>query len=88
MAVLHALFVNVLLTVSRIQVQVRHYIVKETGDKEQDAKDVADRGWGEEWMQFMDQNAAGHRPPDTVVGVACLAKKEFLYECEVTALIS
>lgn len=79
---------STLLTVVPIQIQVRHYIVKETGDKEQDAKDVVDRGWGEEWIEFMDHNADGHRPPDTVVGVASLAKKQLLYECEVTAMIS
>jgi enamine deaminase RidA (YjgF/YER057c/UK114 family) len=69
-------------------VHVRHYIVKETGDEEQDKKDVVDRGWGELWMEFMDAEADGHRPPDTVVGVASLAKKDLLYEVEAWALIS
>ncbi|RAQ99921.1 YjgF-like protein [Stemphylium lycopersici] len=69
-------------------IMVRHYIVKETGDQEQNATDVVDRGWGELWIKYMDQNAGGHRPPDTVVGVASLAKKELLYECEVMAMIN
>jgi enamine deaminase RidA (YjgF/YER057c/UK114 family) len=69
-------------------VHVRHYIVKESGDKEKDKLDVVDRGWGEEWMEFMDREAEGHRPPDTVVGVASLAKKAVLYECEVSAIVS
>lgn len=47
-----------------------------------------ERGWGEEWMEFMDKNADGHRPPDTVVGVASLALGKLLYECEVTAMTS
>ncbi|KAL6710051.1 hypothetical protein ACN47E_009842 [Coniothyrium glycines] len=68
-------------------VMVRHYIVTTTGDSEQDKLDVVDRGWGEIWMEFMDREADGHRPPDTVVGVASLAKKSLLYECEVTAVI-
>lgn len=79
---------SVLLIAHLIQIMVRHYIVKETGDQEQDAKDVVDRGWGELWIEYMDQNAGGHRPPDTVVGVASLARKELLYECEVTAMIN
>ena len=70
------------------QVMVRHFIVTVTGDPEQDKKDVVDRGWGDLWIKFMDKEAHGHRPPDTVVGVASLAKKDLLYECEVTALIS
>ncbi|KAH7395282.1 Endoribonuclease L-PSP/chorismate mutase-like protein [Phaeosphaeria sp. MPI-PUGE-AT-0046c] len=67
---------------------VRHYIVKESGDKEKDKLDVVDRGWGEVWMEFMDREGKGHRPPDTVVGVASLAKAKLLYECEVVAVIS
>ena len=67
-------------------VHVRHYIVKETGDSEMDKLDVVDRGWGEVWMEFMDREADGHRPPDTVVGVASLAKKKLLYEVEAWAL--
>ena len=68
-------------------VQVRHYIVKETGDPEVDKLDVVDRGWGDPWIEFMDREAGGHRPPDTVVGVASLAKKDVLYECEVWAVV-
>ncbi|KAH8770037.1 Endoribonuclease L-PSP/chorismate mutase-like protein, partial [Diaporthe sp. PMI_573] len=68
-------------------VQVKHYIVKETGDAEVDRLDVVDRGWGELWMDFMDRTADGHRPPDTVVGVASLAKGDILYECEVWAVV-
>lgn len=66
---------------------VRHFIVKESGNAEKDKLDVVDRGWGEVWMEFMDREAQGHRPPDTVVGVASLAKKALLYECEVTAIV-
>jgi hypothetical protein len=66
---------------------VRHYIVDKTGDPAADAKDIVDRGWGPEYIQFMDLYADGHRPPDTVIGVASLAKKGVLYECEVTALV-
>ena len=67
-------------------VQVKHYIVKETGDPEVDKLDIVDRGWGEAWIEFMDREAEGHRPPDTVIGVASLAKKPLLYECEVWAI--
>jgi enamine deaminase RidA (YjgF/YER057c/UK114 family) len=69
-------------------VHVRHYIVKETGNSEKDKLDVVDRGWGDLWIEFMDREADGHRPPDTVVGVASLAKKALLYEVEAWALIS
>lgn len=62
--------------------------MKETGNAEVDRVDVVDRGWGEPWMEFMDANADGHRPPDTVVGVASLAKSDILYECEVWAVVS
>lgn len=68
--------------------QVKHYIVKETGNAEVDRLDVVDRGWGELWMEFMDKTADGHRPPDTVVGVASLAKSDILYECEVWAIVN
>lgn len=68
--------------------QVKHYIVKETGDAEVDRVDVVDRGWGDLWIEFMDRTADGHRPPDTVVGVASLAKSDILYECEVWAVVS
>jgi len=71
----------------RCIVQVRHYIVKETGNPEVDILDIVDRGWGEAWIDFMDREAEGHRPPDTVIGVASLAKKETLYECEVWAIV-
>jgi enamine deaminase RidA (YjgF/YER057c/UK114 family) len=64
-------------------VHVRHYIVKGDSDV-----DVVDRGWGEVWMEFMDREADGHRPPDTVVGVASLAKRALGYECEVMAIVS
>lgn len=69
-------------------VHVRHYIVRESGNAKKDQLDVVDRGWGELWMEFMDREAEGHRPPDTVVGVASLAKKDLLYEVEAWALIS
>lgn len=67
---------------------VRHYIVSETGHPEEDAKDIVDRGWGDLWIEYMDEYASGHRPSDTVVGVASLAKKDVLYECEVTVLVN
>lgn len=35
----------------------------------------------------MDKEADGHRPPDTVLGVAALATKNILYECEVWAIV-
>ena len=66
---------------------VRHYIVDKTGDPAADALDIVDRGWGAVYNFFMDCHGEGHRPPDTVIGVASLAKKGLLYECEVTALI-
>jgi enamine deaminase RidA (YjgF/YER057c/UK114 family) len=66
---------------------VRHYIVDKTGDPSADATDIVDRGWGPIYMALMDRHADGHRPPDTVLGVASLAKKGVLYECEVTALV-
>ena len=68
-------------------VQVKHYIVKETGDPEVDKLDVVDRGWAKAWIEFMEREAGEHRPPDTVVGVACLAKGDILYECEVWAVV-
>ena len=69
-------------------VQVKHYIVTHTGDAEIDRVDVVDRGWADLWCKFMDREAGGHRPPDTVIGVASLAKKNILYECEVWAVVS
>lgn len=90
--------------------QVKHYIVKETGDPAVDRTDVVDRGWAELWIAFsksspitfitifskphvidqvqVDRTANGHRPPDTVVGVASLAKSDILYECEVWAIVN
>ena len=35
----------------------------------------------------MDKEAEGYRPPDTVLGVAALATKDILYECEVWAIV-
>ena len=67
-------------------VHVRHYIVQETGNTELDSKDIVDRGWGPLWMEFMDAEADGHRPPDTVLGVASLAKRALLYEVEAWAI--
>ncbi|KAF2129246.1 YjgF-like protein [Dothidotthia symphoricarpi CBS 119687] len=69
-------------------VHVRHYIVTETGIEDLDRKEIVDRGWGELWIELMDKEAEGHRPPDTVLGVASLAKKKALYEVEAWALIS
>ena len=66
---------------------VRHYIVKDTGRAEDATVDVVDRGWGEQWIEFMDREAGGHRPPDTVVGVASLAKAPLLYEVEAWAIV-
>ncbi|KAF2866031.1 Endoribonuclease L-PSP/chorismate mutase-like protein [Massariosphaeria phaeospora] len=69
-------------------VHVRHYIVKETGDKETDGKDLMERGWEDQWIAFMKREAGGHRPPDTVVGVAALATRELLYEVEAWAIVN
>lgn len=69
-------------------VHVRHYIVKDTGNPDLDALDVVDRGWGEVWIEFMKTHAGDHLPPDTVLGVASLAKKALLYECECWAYIT
>ncbi|KAJ3498739.1 hypothetical protein NLG97_g889 [Lecanicillium saksenae] len=66
---------------------VRHYIVTSTGDAALDAMDVVERGWGDLWTAYLDKEAAGHRPPDTVLGVAALAKKELWYEVEVCAIV-
>lgn len=67
-------------------VHVRHYIVHKTGNADLDALEIFDRGWGPVWMEFMDREADGHRPPDTVLGVAALAGKSLLYEVEVWAI--
>jgi len=69
-------------------IHVRHYIVTHTGDPEVDGLEVVERGWGEEWIRFMDGEAGGHRPPDTVLGVAALAKGGLWYEVEVWAVVS
>lgn len=69
-------------------VHVRHYIVKDTGIAGEEDVDVVHRGWADLWIEFMDKEADGHKPPDTVVGVACLAVKGLLYEVEVTAIVS
>ncbi|KAF2251289.1 YjgF-like protein [Trematosphaeria pertusa] len=68
-------------------IHVRHYIVKDTGRVGVDSEDELTRVWGHHWMEFMDKEGEGHRPPDTVVGVACLATSELLYECEVWAIV-
>jgi enamine deaminase RidA (YjgF/YER057c/UK114 family) len=68
-------------------IHVRHYIVKETGDAEVDVTEVVERGWGDLWIEFMDREGGGHRPPDTVLGVASLAKKYLMYEVEVWAIV-
>ncbi|KAF7531123.1 hypothetical protein G7054_g9173 [Neopestalotiopsis clavispora] len=69
-------------------VQVKHYVMRDTGDANVDSLDLIDRGWGDLWVAFMDEHANGHRPPHTVIGVAALAKKEILYECEVWAVVN
>ncbi|ORY16925.1 Endoribonuclease L-PSP/chorismate mutase-like protein [Clohesyomyces aquaticus] len=69
-------------------VHVKHYIVKETGRVGVGSEDELTKVWGHHWMKFMDEEGQGHRPPDTVLGVACLATKELLYECEVWAIVS
>lgn len=74
--------------VPRDIVHVRHYIVTHTGDEALDSQDVVDRGWGPLWIGFMDSEADGHRPPDTVLGVASLAKRSLLYEVEVWAIVN
>lgn len=68
-------------------IHVRHYFVQDTGNAQVDDKELIDRGWGPLWMDFMDREANGHRPPDTVLGVASLAKKALLYEVEVWAVV-
>lgn len=68
-------------------IHVRHYIVDKTGNEELDSKEIVQRGWGPLWMEFMDREGGGHRPPDTVLGVASLADKGLHYECEVWAIL-
>lgn len=67
-------------------IHVRHYVVHKTGNADLDALDIFDRGWGPIWMELMDCEADGHRPPDTLLGVAALAEKALLYEVEVWAI--
>jgi enamine deaminase RidA (YjgF/YER057c/UK114 family) len=50
-------------------------------------EDIVERGWAPLWIEFMDKHADGHKPPDTVLGVASLALKGLLYECEVWAIV-
>ncbi|KAJ4299621.1 hypothetical protein N0V90_004867 [Kalmusia sp. IMI 367209] len=68
-------------------IHVKHFIVKDTGRVGVDSEDELTRVWGHHWIKFMDKEGEGHRPPDTVLGVACLATKELLYECEVWAIV-
>lgn len=68
-------------------IHVRHYIVKDSGDEELNAKDIVERGWAPLWIEFMDKYADGHKPPDTVLGVASLALEGLLYEVEVWAIV-
>lgn len=75
---------------------VRHYIVDHAdvgykGSRRENWKnsvvDVVDRGWAPEWMEFMDREGGGHRPPDTVLGVYSLAKPDMVYEVEIQAIV-
>lgn len=68
-------------------IHVRHYIVNDSGDADLNEKDIVERGWAPLWIEFMDQHGDGHKPPDTVVGVASLALKGLLYEVEVWAIV-
>lgn len=68
-------------------IHVRHYIVNDSGDAELNEEDIVERGWAPLWIEFMDKHADGHKPPDTVLGVASLALKGLLYECEVWAIV-
>lgn len=68
-------------------VHVRHYIVNDSGDDALNEKHVVERGWAPLWIEFMDKYGDGHKPPDTVLGVASLALKGLLYEVEVWAII-
>ena len=69
-------------------IQARHYIVKETGDAEEDKKEVAHRDWYNVWVEFMDREGDGHRPPATAFGVSSLARKGLFYEVEVMAVVN
>lgn len=68
-------------------IHVKHYIVKDTKRVGVESEDELTRVWGHHWIEFMDKEGEGHRPPDTVLGVACLATSELLYECEVWAIV-
>ncbi|KAJ9494539.1 hypothetical protein H2202_009971 [Exophiala xenobiotica] len=68
-------------------IHVRHYIVNGQTGGEADSSEIIDRGWSSLWMEFMDKVGEGYRPPDTVLGVASLAKKELLYEVEAWAIV-
>ncbi|KAF9732761.1 hypothetical protein PMIN06_007069 [Paraphaeosphaeria minitans] len=68
-------------------IHVKHFIVKDTGRVGVESEDELTRVWGHHWMEFMDKEADGYRPPDTVLGVAALATREILYECEVWAIV-
>lgn len=69
-------------------IHVKHLIVKDTGRVGVDSEEELTKVWGHHWMEFMDKEGEGHRPPDTVIGVACLATTELLYECEVWAVVN
>ena len=68
-------------------IHVKHYIVKDTGRVGVSGEEELTRVWGHHWMEFMDREADGFRPPDTVLGVAALATEKLLYECEVWAIV-
>jgi enamine deaminase RidA (YjgF/YER057c/UK114 family) len=68
-------------------VHVRHYIVNSTEYVGVTDQEKLTEGFGKHWIEFMDREAEGHRPPDTVVGVASLATERLLYECEVMAIV-
>lgn len=68
-------------------IHVRHYIVQDSGDAELNELDVVERGWADLWIDFMDREGEGHRPPDTVLGVTALALQELKYEVEVSAIV-
>lgn len=68
-------------------IHVRHYIVQDSGDAELNKLPIVQRGWGDLWIEFMDNEGEGHRPPDTVLGVAGLALEGLYYEVEVWAII-
>ncbi|TID18516.1 hypothetical protein E2P81_ATG06431 [Venturia nashicola] len=68
-------------------IHVRHYIVQDSGDAGLNKLPIVERGWGDLWIEFMDKEGEGHRPPDTVLGVAGLALPGLYYEVEVWAVI-